>query len=400
LCKGVKIMKRKISAENNNKNLIIVSKILNKEGIEFFPFYGTLLGLVREDSCIEGDDDIDMMISYENREQVYKIMSDLGMKNTDIGRNFLQFTYRIKNQPVIVDFYLFEEEDEYLIEKWNFFGKERDKNYNIHYDKKFIFPLDDKDWKGTKLKIPCNSEWLVEHCYGKEWKEKKNKGSEYRHFIVDNKIVIKYSNKEKKMTKTYCIKENYKHRSSYTHYSDIGYEDQYQDEVYETAYRICQQHDLRTIFDVGCGSAFKLRKYFTDHDFIGAEIEPTLSWLKKEYPTDKWIQSDFTKSVEADLIICSDVIEHLIDPDELISFFKKSKYKFIVLSTPEREAVQIYQKGFLWNGPPLNPAHTREWSFSEFHDYISDNLNVIKHFTSKNKAETSALCQIMVIKND
>ena len=188
-------MKRKVASESNNKNLIIISKILNKNGIEYFPFYGTLLGLVRENSCIEGDDDIDIMVSYKHREQIYKIMTDLGMKNTDGGRNFLQFTYKIGNQPVIADFYLFEEQEDYVIEKWNFFGKEKDKKYNIHYDKKFIFPLTNKQWNGIELKMPCNPEWLVEYCYGKEWKEKKDKATEYKHFIIDNKIVIEYFNR-------------------------------------------------------------------------------------------------------------------------------------------------------------------------------------------------------------
>lgn len=185
-------MKRKVTAENNNKNLIIISKILNDNNIEYFPFYGTLLGLVREDSCIEGDDDIDIMVSYEYREQIYKIMTNLGMKNTDGGRHFLQFTYRIGKQPVIADFYLFEEKEEYLIEKWNFFGKEKDSRYNIHYDKKNIFPLKSKVWKGVEIKMPHSPEFLVEYCYGKKWKEKKDKGSEYRHTIVNNKIVIEY----------------------------------------------------------------------------------------------------------------------------------------------------------------------------------------------------------------
>lgn len=185
-------MKRRVSSENNNKNLIIISKILNKNGVDFFPFYGTLLGLVREDSCIDGDDDIDLMVSYDDRDRIYEIMSGLGMKNTDGGRNFLQFTYRIKDQPVIADFYLFEEEDEYLIERWNFFGRERDENYSVHFDKKQIFPLSKIEWRGVELKMPNDPESVVEYCYGKEWREKKSKATQYRHSISNNKIVIKY----------------------------------------------------------------------------------------------------------------------------------------------------------------------------------------------------------------
>lgn len=117
--------------------------------------------------------------------------------------------------------------------------------------------------------------------------------------------------------KDYCIREGYIHRDSYTHYSDIGYEDQYQDEVYQTAFRIMKENNLSSVYDVGCGAAFKLRKYFKDYNFTGAEIEPTLSWLKKTFPQDQWEASDFTKYVETDLFICSDVIEHLVDPDHL-----------------------------------------------------------------------------------
>jgi hypothetical protein len=197
--------------------------------------------------------------------------------------------------------------------------------------------------------------------------------------------------------KTYAIKEGYKHRDSYTHYSDIGYEDQYQDEVYQTALRVFKDNELKTVFDVGCGSAFKLRKYFSKEEFTGAEIEPTLSWLKSEYPENNWVRSDFSNPIETDLFICSDVIEHLVDPDMLLDFFEKSKFKFIVLSTPERDKVQFFQRGYLWNGPPSNKAHVREWNFFEFKNYISPRFNIVEHFMSKNKAEPSPMCQIVVI---
>lgn len=198
--------------------------------------------------------------------------------------------------------------------------------------------------------------------------------------------------------KTYMIKDGYKHRNSYTHYSDIGYEDQYQDEVYQTALKILEDNDLKTIYDVGCGAAYKLRKYFKNYDFIGAEISPTLSWLISTFPEDKWVESNFSIPVKADLFICSDVIEHLVDPDDLLNFFDKSEFKYLVLSTPERDAVQMYQRGYLWDGPPLNVAHVREWNFKEFEDYISSRFQVLNHFMSQNKAETSPLCQIMVLK--
>ena len=105
--------------------------------------------------------------------------------------------------------------------------------------------------------------------------------------------MIQQSLTEKNLTNKYFIKDGYEHRNTYTHYSDIGYEDQYQDEVYQTALKIMVDNKLKKVFDIGCGSGFKLRKYFSSYDFIGAEINPTLEWLKEEYPDDNWVLSDF-----------------------------------------------------------------------------------------------------------
>lgn len=85
------------------------------------------------------------------------------------------------------------------------------------------------------------------------------------------------------------------------------------------------------------------------------------------------------------MIICSDVIEHLVDPDILLSFLEKSNFKFLILSTPERDSVQMKQRGLLWDGPPVNEAHVREWNFEEFEQYISYKFKIIDHFKVKSR---------------
>lgn len=185
-------MKRKVRSEDNNKNLVIISKILSRNGIEFFPFYGTLLGLVRENSCIDGDDDIDIMVNIKDKSKVVKAMSDLNLKNSDSGEHFLQFTYRIGKNPVLADFYFFEERGDVIVEKWNFYGKEFHENYNIHYNMKDIFPLKELDWNGIKINIPNDPESIVRYCYGEQWNVPKNKNNDYVQVIVNNRIVVKY----------------------------------------------------------------------------------------------------------------------------------------------------------------------------------------------------------------
>ena len=58
---GIKQDKEKL-----NKTLERVANILNSNGIKsWFVMYGTLLGFAREGSCIEGDDDIDIIINFD-----------------------------------------------------------------------------------------------------------------------------------------------------------------------------------------------------------------------------------------------------------------------------------------------------------------------------------------------
>ena len=202
--------------------------------------------------------------------------------------------------------------------------------------------------------------------------------------------------------KNYGIKEGYKARTSYHHFDDTPTHDEYQDKVYETAHTLCKNYNLNKVLDIGCGSGYKLIKYFKNYDFVGSELEPTLSWLKKTYPSHKWVKSDLSTTLKEnyDIIICADVIEHLVDPDLLINFLKNIDFKYIVISTPERDAIQKYQRGHTWMGPPNNPTHVREWSFEEFKHYLSQHFNITQHFMGQNDAEPIPLCQIVVINND
>jgi len=201
-----------------------------------------------------------------------------------------------------------------------------------------------------------------------------------------------------KINKKYCIKESYIHRTEWHHHNDTEHHnDDHQNEVYKIALELSQKYNLKKILDIGCGSGYKLIKYFKEERPTGMEIEPTLSWLKNKYPEHDWVKSDFSSNAENhELVICSDVIEHLEDPDELMNFINRIDFKVLVISTPERDAIQTYQKGYTWNGPPMNLSHHREWNFKEFRDYVSEFFEVKKQLITKNKAEKKALCQVVV----
>jgi len=197
---------------------------------------------------------------------------------------------------------------------------------------------------------------------------------------------------------TFFIKRSYIHRNSYTHFDDTPLRDEYQDSVYRHARALADRENHRSVFDIGCGSGFKLIKHFSDLTTVGSEIEPTLEWLRLTYPDNAWILSDFTSPppFSPDLVVCSDVIEHLVNPNSLLQFIASICFKHLLLSTPERDAVQMRQVGYLHDGPPQNPSHVREWSFNELRDYLSQYFRVIDHLLVQNPHESRADCQVIV----
>lgn len=196
----------------------------------------------------------------------------------------------------------------------------------------------------------------------------------------------------------YFIDTNYIARSEYVVCEQMHHTDQFQDEVYFAAKSISEKLNYNSILDIGCGSAFKLIKYFGDKKITGLELEPNLTFIKSQYPDKDFRLSDFNAEFNEsfDLIICSDVVEHLLDPDELLNFISKIDFKHLVISTPERSIIQKLQKSFGWvveeNGPPHNKMHVREWSAQEFRNYISEYFNIDFHFLTQNQAE----CQVIV----
>jgi 2-polyprenyl-3-methyl-5-hydroxy-6-metoxy-1,4-benzoquinol methylase len=201
------------------------------------------------------------------------------------------------------------------------------------------------------------------------------------------------------MEKTYEIKDGYIHRTEYNHFDDTPNESGYQDQIYDYALQLMEENNLSTILDIGAGSGYKLVNKFTNYKSTGTEIEPTLSWLKDKYPSNTWILSDFANPPKEpfDIFVCADVIEHIVDPDDLLDYIDSIDFKIGVISTPEREAIQRYQRGITWDGPPNNLTHMREWNFDELNKYISKRFKVVGHFMSQNPVENKPLCQMIII---
>ena len=154
-----------------------------------------------------------------------------------------------------------------------------------------------------------------------------------------------------------------------------------------------KKKNFKKVIDIGCGSGYKLIKYLGEYETIGYETEPSISFLKKTYPNRKWVNSglpsksfNYNNDKVCDLIISSDVIEHIIDPDELINYMKTFTCNYFIISTPCLE-VLIKKSLRTRYEPPTNKAHIREWTFSEFKMYLNKHFNIIESYLGKYQTE-------------
>jgi len=176
----------------------------------------------------------------------------------------------------------------------------------------------------------------------------------------------------------YYLPAAYTPRAGESYFDATADTGEFQNEVYQLARLFADRDGLRSVCDVGCGGAYKLARDFRDYAIAGVDVPETVAWLKRKYPLGTWLTEDFTQpsSLHADLVIAADIIEHLADPDLLLAYIASMRPRLIVLSTPDRNLLLDGRH----LGPPLNPAHIREWGYAEFQRYISDRFEVLEHF--------------------
>lgn len=163
----------KKSSEVLNNTLSFIIKLLNDNKIDrWFVCYGTLLGLVRENSCIDKDDDVDIIIHKDSYDDLKKI---LNFNNIPIeygycigsSRNIIKT--KNTDKYATIDIYMADFNVEDVYDRWN-----RLNIANCFLDKEkqtFI----EKEWNGQTLYYPNNYERILINRYGNTWNVKQDK---------------------------------------------------------------------------------------------------------------------------------------------------------------------------------------------------------------------------------
>lgn len=162
----------KQTSEKLNKTLLFLITLLNDNNIKnWFVCYGTLLGLVRENSCIDNDDDIDIIIEKGNYDIIKKILIDNNFK-LDYNFGINDSKYIIKTHATSdyssIDIYFGDYNNKNVKDLWN---KLTIKDCFLDTDNKTFI---EKKWNGQNIFFPNNYERILFNRYGNEWKIKKD----------------------------------------------------------------------------------------------------------------------------------------------------------------------------------------------------------------------------------
>ena len=184
-------MIERIERKFNIANLIFFAEKM--KNIEYFIFFGTLLGYHRENNIIEGDDDIDFYVKIENYNNIVQILQKEQIKISIKKETFIQAVRNLDGVITYIDFYFYQNnsDKDYIIEKWGFHGAPFNASSHLHVPKEIVFPIEKSNLSGIEIKIPKKVKECCEYLYGDTVDMRLKKGSEYVMNIVDNRPFIK-----------------------------------------------------------------------------------------------------------------------------------------------------------------------------------------------------------------
>lgn len=152
------------------------------------------------------------------------------------------------------------------------------------------------------------------------------------------------------------------------------------DNFYTQLFQIIKPLKIQKALDVGCGEGFTLKK-LQDKKIgkknegidnssraieIGKKIYPDLTLKKGDIYNLDYQDDSF------DLIICTEVLEHLKNPQKAINEIKRVSSKYMVFSVPNEPffIMANFLRGKYLKRLGNHPEHINHWSFLGFEKFL------------------------------
>lgn len=141
-----------------------------------------------------------------------------------------------------------------------------------------------------------------------------------------------------------------------------------------------------SILDVGAGEGFTLDMFRRSN--VGKKLEgieymdEAIEFGKKLHPQVKIKKGDIYqlpyKDNSFDVIICTEVLEHLEDPAAALVELKRVTKKYIILSVPNEPlfTIQRFMRGKNMLKLGDHPEHIQHWSSGKFEKFVREHLAI------------------------
>ncbi|HVZ58689.1 MAG TPA: class I SAM-dependent methyltransferase [Patescibacteria group bacterium] len=144
----------------------------------------------------------------------------------------------------------------------------------------------------------------------------------------------------------------------------------------------------QSILDVGCGEGFtleKLRKAKIGKNLEGVDyLDLAIKLGKKEHPKlhlKKGSIYDLKyKANSFDVVLCSEVLEHVDNPQKGLEELVRVSKKYVVLSVPDEPWFMLgnFLRGKNWSRWGNDIEHINHWTFWQFRGFVGRQLKVRK----------------------
>lgn len=154
---GRKLIDKRVS----NENLKILSRVLRDRSVEFGLIYGTLLGAVRERDFIDWDEDVDVFLLEEKRDDFLSSLWELRRNGLELVRVEGDLYSLMRNEDYI-DIYVFRAAPDGRVCNEDFVPSGYLENCQAT-----------TDFLGERYRVPNDIDSFLCYCYGKDWRTPK-----------------------------------------------------------------------------------------------------------------------------------------------------------------------------------------------------------------------------------
>lgn len=155
------------------------------------------------------------------------------------------------------------------------------------------------------------------------------------------------------------------------------------DNFFRNLVELIKTKKVDSILDVGCGEGFtlnRLREQKIGNKLEGIEYLKTAIELgKKMYPDIKIKQGNIYNLPYADnsfdLVLCTEVLEHLEDPEKGLKELVRVAKKYLIISVPNEPFFMMAQllRGKNWSRFGNDIEHINHWTMFGFPQFVGKN---------------------------